>query len=155
MEKKPRKSNESVFSGGAAFAIGSQGVIMAIIILASFFIGQHIELGRYGIFESADGMTMAFLTANFIQMFHAICMRSQDGSIFTMKNKNWWLVGSFILCTLLTLGVIYIPVLSNLFGLTSISLKELAVAFGLAFLIVPIKELIKVFQRMHKKTKQA
>ena len=155
MERKPRKSNESVFSGGAAFAIGSQGVIMAIIILASFFIGQHIELGRYGIFESADGMTMAFLTANFIQMFHAICMRSQDGSIFTMKNKNWWLVGSFILCTLLTLGVIYIPVLSNLFGLTSISLKELAVAFGLAFLIVPIKELIKVFQRMHKKTKQA
>lgn len=155
MEKKPRKSNESVFSGGAAFAIGSQGVIMAIIILASFFIGQHIELGRYGIFESADGMTMAFLTANFIQMFHAICMRSQDGSIFTMKNKNWWLVGSFILCTLLTLGVIYIPILSNLFGLTSISLKELAVAFGLAFLIVPIKELIKVFQRMHKKTKQA
>lgn len=155
MEKKPRKSNESVFSGGAAFAIGSQGVIMAIIILASFFIGQHIELGRYGIFESADGMTMAFLTANFIQMFHAICMRSQDGSIFTMKNKNWWLVGSFILCTLLTLGVIYIPVLSNLFGLTSISLKELAVAFGLAFLIIPIKELIKVFQRMHKKTKQA
>ena len=155
MERKPRKSNESVFSGGAAFAIGSQGVIMAIIILASFFIGQHRELGRYGIFESADGMTMAFLTANFIQMFHAICMRSQDGSIFTMKNKNWWLVGSFILCTLLTLGVIYIPVLSNLFGLTSISLKELAVAFGLAFLIVPIKELIKVFQRMHKKTKQA
>lgn len=155
MERKPRKSNESVFSGGTAFAIGSQGVIMAIIILASFFIGQHIELGRYGIFESADGMTMAFLTANFIQMFHAICMRSQDGSIFTMKNKNWWLVGSFILCTLLTLGVIYIPVLSNLFGLTSISLKELAVAFGLAFLIVPIKELIKVFQRMHKKTKQA
>lgn len=155
MERKPRKSNESVFSGGAAFAIGSQGVIMAIIILASFFIGQHIELGRYGIFESADGMTMAFLTANFIQMFHAICMRSQDGSIFTMKNKNWWLVGSFILCTLLTLGVIYIPILSNLFGLTSISLKELAVAFGLAFLIVPIKELIKVFQRMHKKTKQA
>ena len=153
MKRKPRNSNESVFSGGAGFAIISQGLIMAIIILASFFIGQHIELGRYGIFESKDGMTMAFLTANFIQIFHAICMRSQDGSIFTMKHRNWWLMGSFVLCTLLTLGVIYIPFLSNVFGLTSISLQELATAFGLAFLIVPIKEVLKIFQRMHKRAK--
>ena len=153
MERKPRNSNESVFANGAAFGIVTQGLIMAIIIMASFFIGQHIELGKYGIFESADGMTMAFLTANFIQIFHAICMRSQDGSIFTMKHKNWWLVGSFVLCTLLTLGVVYIPVLSKLFGLTSISLKELIVAFGLAFLIIPIKEILKAFQRIHKKRK--
>lgn len=92
-------------------------------------------------------MTMAFLTANFIEMFHAISMRSQRGSIFKIGNFNWWLFGAFILTTVLTLGVIYIPILANLFGFASISFKELLVAFGLAFAIVPIIEVIKVFQR--------
>ena len=120
---------------------------MATIIIASFFIGQHIELGKYGIFESKDGMTMAFLTANLVQLFHAISMRSQRGSIFKIKNKNKWMVGSFILSLIFTLGVIYIPALSNLFGLAQINLEEFAVAFGLAFLIIPITEIIKFIRR--------
>ena len=151
MKKKPRDSKESVFANGTGFSILSQGIIMAIIILISFFVGQYMELGKYGIFNSKDGMTMAFLTANLIQIFHAICMRSQDESIFRLKTINWWLLGSFILCLILTVGVIYIPVLSNLFGLAHINFKELCVALGLALLIVPIKEILKIFQRMRKK----
>jgi len=147
MKRKPRNSNESIFSGGAGFGIISQGIIMAIIIICSFFIGQHMETGKFGIFESVDGMTMAFLTANLIQIFHAICMRSQDESIFRLKTHNFWLAGAFVLSLILTLGVIYIPTLSNVFGLAHINFKEFLVAFGLAFLIVPIKEIIKIYQR--------
>ncbi len=149
MKRKPRSSSEGIFSGGAGFDMIVQGFIMAAIVIFSFFLGQHIELGHYGIFESKDGITMAFLTANFIEMFHAICMRSQRGSIFKMKIFNWWLLGAFLLTTVFTLGVIYIPVVANLFELTSISLLELAVAFGLAFAIIPIIEIIKFFQRIH------
>ena len=90
---------------------------------------------------------MAFLTANFIEMFHAISMRSQRESIFKIGNFNWWLFGAFILTTALTLGVIYIPALAKLFGFASISLTEFLVAFGLAFSIVPIIEVIKFIQR--------
>ncbi len=147
MSRKPRKSNEGVFSNGAGLSTILHGILMAIIVLVSFFIGQHIELGRYGIFESVDGMTMAFLTANLVEMFYAICMRTQKGSIFKMKTRNKWLTGSFILSLIFTLGVIYIPALSKLFGLATISLTEFAVAFGLAFLVIPIVEIAKVFQR--------
>ena len=90
---------------------------------------------------------MAFLTANLVEMFYAICMRTQKGSIFKMKTRNKWLTGSFILSLIFTLGVIYIPALSKLFGLATISLTEFAVAFGLAFLVIPIVEIAKVFQR--------
>ena len=147
MKRKPRNSNEGVFSDGAGSSMIIHGVIMASIVLISFFIGQYIELGHYGVFESVDGMTMAFLTANLVEMFYAICMRTQKGSIFKMKTRNKWLLGSFMLSLIFTAGVIYIPALSNLFGLASISFKEFAIAFGLAFLVIPITEVAKYFQR--------
>ena len=147
MKRKPRNSNEGVFSDGAGSSMIIHGVIMASIVLISFFIGQYIELGHYGVFESVDGMTMAFLTANLVEMFYAICMRTQKGSIFKMKTRNKWLLGSFMLSLIFTAGVIYIPALSNLFGLAAISFKEFAIAFGLAFLVIPITEIAKYFQR--------
>lgn len=147
MKRKPRNSNEGVFSDGAGSSMIIHGVIMAFIVLLSFFIGQYIELGHYGVFESVDGMTMAFLTANLVEMFYAICMRTQKGSIFKMKTRNKWLLGSFMLSLVFTAGVIYIPSLSKLFGLASISFKEFAIAFGLAFLVIPITEVAKYFQR--------
>lgn len=151
MKRKPRASSEGIFSGGAGIDMIIQGFMMAVIVIVSFFIGQYMELGHYGVFESVDGMTMAFLTANFIEMFHAISMRSQRGSIFKMGTFNWWLLGAFVLTTVLTLGVIYIPFFANLFGFASISFAEFAVAFGLAFAIVPIIEIIKFIQRRIKK----
>ena len=151
MKRKPRKSDESVFSDGAGISTILHGILMAIIVLASFFIGQHIELGKCGIFESVDGMTMAFLTANLVEMFYAICMRTQKGSIFTMKTRNKWLVGSFLLSLIFTLAVIYIPILSDLFGLAPVSLIEFVVSFGLAFLVIPSVEFAKFIQkRFHK-----
>ena len=147
MNRKPRPTKDSVFSDGAGVDMIFQGLMMAALVVLSFFIGQYLQLGHFGIFESPDGMSMAFLTANFVEMFHAICMRSQRNSIFKLKTMNWWLFGAFILTVLLTLVVIYVPFFTNLFHFTAISIKELGIAFGLALLIVPIIELQKFVQR--------
>lgn len=147
MKKKPRKSTESVLAHGAGASIVIHGLIMALIVICAFFIGQYIETGNYGIYESKDGVTMAFLVANFIEMFYAVSMRSQNNSIFTMKNMNWWLVGSVIITILLTLMVIYVPFLSNVFEFNPISLKEFLIGLGLAFLIIPITEIHKALVR--------
>ena len=50
-----------------------------------------------------------------------------------------------------TTGVIYIPFLAQAFGFEHISLLEYAVAIGLAIMIIPIMELIKLVQRIIKK----
>ncbi len=147
MKRKPRPSNEGVFSNGAGFDMIWQGILMALLVVCSFFLGQHLELGHSGLFASKDGMSMAFLTMNFCEMFHAVCMRSQRGSIFGLKHTNWWLIGAFILTTGFTLAVIYIPFFVKLFGFATISLKEFFIAFGLAFSIIPIIELIKFLER--------
>ena len=147
MKRKPRPASEGVFSDGAGFDMVIQGIFMAIIVIASFFIGEYMENGIWKLAESADGVTMAFLTANFIEMFHAISMRSQKQSIFNMGTFNYWLFGAFLLTTLFTVAVIYVPFLAGLFEFTQISLKEFLTAFGLAFSIVPIIEIQKLFKR--------
>ena len=146
MSRKPRPAGEGVFSDGAGIDMVIQGLIMAAIVIASFFLGEYMESGVWQIAPSADGVTMAFLTANFIEMFHAISMRSQKHSIFTMKSFNYWLLGAFFLTTVLTLVVIYVPFFASIFGFTQISFKELFTAFGLAFAIIPIIEVLKLFK---------
>ena len=148
MKRKPRNSNESLFANGTGVDVALRGLFMGILIIISYFIGEFIETGAIDLsVSSLDGMSMAFLTANFVQVFHAICMRSQRESLFKLKSFNWWLLGAFILASILTIGVIYIPFFTNLFNFTTISLKEFLIAFGLAFSVVPGTEIIKFFQR--------
>ena len=148
MKRKPRNSNESLFANGTGIDVALRGLFMGFLIILSYFIGEFIETGTINLsISSLDGMSMAFLTANFVQVFHAICMRSQRESLFRLKSFNWWLLGAFILATILTVGVIYIPFFTNLFNFTAISFKEFLIAFGLAFSVVPGTEIIKFFQR--------
>lgn len=147
MRRKPRNAKDSIFSNGAGRDMIIQGLVMGILVVLSYFIGEYMENGVWRLVASEDGMSMAFLTMNFIEMFHAVCMRSQRNSIFTMKTMNWWLVGAFALTTIFTLGVIYIPFFVNIFGFTTISLVEFLTAFGLAFLIVPVIEITKLIEK--------
>ena len=85
-------------------------------------------------------------------MFHAVSMRTQRGNLFTMKHVNWWLLGALALTIVLTVGVIYIPFFRDLFSFTAVSFKEFAIAFGLAFSVIPVLEIFKrIFRRIEKK----
>ena len=151
MKRKPRKTDDSVFADGAGFDMIWQGIVMAILVAISFFMGEFLENGRFLLAESKHGMSMAFLTMNFVEMFHAVCMRSQRKSIFKLNNFNWWLLGAIVLTIIFTIGVIYIPFFVNLFGFESINFTEFMVAFSLAFAIIPIIEIVKFFERKFSK----
>jgi Ca2+-transporting ATPase len=153
MTRKPRKPSESIFANGVGFAIGYQGLLVSILTLAAYFIGHFMESGRWEITNSLDGTTMAFLTMSMAEIFHSFNMRSQNGSIFAMKKQNVYLFGSMIIAFILTAGVIYIPPLATLFRFTQISFTEYLTAMGLAILIIPIVEFIKIFQRIAEKRK--
>jgi Ca2+-transporting ATPase len=111
-----------------------------------------MENGAWRIVNSEDGMTMAFLTMSMAEIFHSYNMRSQYGSIFKVKNHNFYLFGSMLLSFLLTAAVIYLPLLRDAFGFTSISFMEYVAAMGLAILVIPIVELVKRIQRKVKTT---
>ena len=147
MQKPPRDSKEGIFAGGMGFDVFYQGVWITILTLGSYFIGHYIESGRWEIVNSADGMTMAFLTLSMVEIFHSFNMRSRRGSIFRLSSKNKYIWGAMILALLLTTAVIYIPFLSNAFSFEHISLMEYAIAMALGFIIIPVMEITKFIQR--------
>ena len=101
--------------------------------------------------NSPDGMTMAFLTLSMTEIFHSFNMRSRRNSIFRMPHQNKYLWGAMGVSLICTTAVIYIPFLSSAFGFEVISLTEYLVAMGLAVLIIPIVELVKLVQRARAK----
>ncbi|MGN1019840.1 MAG: cation-translocating P-type ATPase [Aristaeellaceae bacterium] len=147
MRKQPRDARAGIFSGGVGGDIAYQGLLVAALTLAAYFIGHWLESGVWAIANSPDGMTMAFLTMSMAEIFQSFNMRSRRGSIFTLKKQNPWLWGGAAAALLLTTAVIYVPFLKTMFGFTSISLMEYLVALGLAVSIIPLVELVKLIQR--------
>lgn len=147
MERKPRSTKDGIFAGGLGGDALYQGALVTIITLAAYFIGHYMEAGVWEIANSEDGMTMAFLTMSMAEIFHSFNLRSQRGTLFKMKSLNFWLLGGMALSLVLTTAVIYLPGISDAFGFAHISIPEYAVALGLAFLVIPIVEIVKLIQR--------
>jgi Ca2+-transporting ATPase len=147
MRRPPRPSNEGIFAGGLGFGVAYQGVMIALVTLAAYFIGHFMEAGRWEIAQSADGITMAFLTLSMAEIFHSFNMRSQEKSIFRMGTHNLYLYGAMLLSLVLTTTIIYVPFLAQLFEFEHISLTEYGVAMLLAFSVIPLVELVKFFVR--------
>lgn len=151
MSQKPRDSKDGIFAGGVGFDIAYQGILVTLLTLAAFYIGEYMSdpagFRWFNISDNIDGMTMAFLTMSMAEIFHSLNMRSQRGSLFTMKHHNKLLYAAGILSLFLTTAVIYLPGVNRWFEFSHISLIEYAVALGLAFMIIPLVEFVKFVQR--------
>ena len=153
MHRPPRNSKDGIFAGGLGVDVVYQGVLVTAITIAAYLIGAFMDplVGSFEALraagESGHGMTMAFLTMSMCEIFHSFNMRSQRKSVFTLKgqNKVLWaaMLGSLVLTTL----IIEVPFLANAFGFTAIGLEEYGIAMGLAFLVIPVVELVKLIQR--------
>ncbi len=161
MSRPPRDKHEGIFAGGLGIDVAYQGIMVGILTLVAFFLGHLMGEGATDYWTtlmdggSPDGMTMAFLTMSMAEIFHSYNMRSERGSIFTVKGHNKWLFGAMLFSFVATAMVIYVPLLRDLFGFEMISFAEYAVAMGLAVLTIPTVEIVKVFQRLFAKRKRA
>ena len=150
MKNPPRESKEGIFSRGLGVDVIWQGTMVAIVTIGAYFVGHYMEAGVWEIAESADGMTMAFLTLSMAEMFHSLNMRSRRQSIFKMRHQNKFLFLAMIASLLLTTAVIFIPPIAEAFEFEPISLTEYFTAMGLAVVVIPIVEIVKFFQRKYK-----
>ena len=147
MSQPPRDSKEGIFAGGVGIDVFYQGVLVSVLTLVAYMVGHYIEAGVWEFVDSADGMTMAFLTMSMAEIFQSFNMRSRRGSLFKMTNQNIYLWGAGILALILTTVVIYVPFLARAFEFEHISVMEYFVALGLAFLIIPLVEIGKAIAR--------
>ncbi len=152
MSRQPRDKNEGIFAGGLGADAVYQGVMVAILTVAAYYIGHFIEEGVWSFVPlsqglSHDGVTMAFLTMSMAEVFHSLNMRSMRQSIFSLKTHNRSLYVAMVVSFLLTAAVIYVPFLRDAFKFEHISLYEFAISIALAILVIPVVEVVKFFQR--------
>ena len=102
-------------------------------------------------------MTMAFLTMSMCEIFHSFNMRSQRGSVLNMafkqKSHNIVLYGAMVASLALTTAIIEIPVLAEMFDFAHLDATAYGISIGLAFLVIPIVEIVKAIQRAASKNK--
>ena len=149
MNRPPRDSKEGIFAGGLFFDITYQGILVTVLTILSYIIGNAFEVGHLAmpIGVSEHGMTMAFLTMSMCEIFHSFNLRSQRKSVFSLKTHNKILWIAMVGSLLLTTAVLEIPFLANAFGFTPIGLTEYAIAMALAFVVIPVVETVKFVQR--------
>ena len=154
MSYPPRKTGQSMFVGKTGRDILIQGVMQTALVMLAFCIGTYVmpEIGT----NHAQGMTMAFITLAFIQLFHAYNMRSQTHSIFN-KNlfKNKMMNISFLVGAALMVLVVYIDPLTgaDIFGTVAISWEDWLISMACAIGIIPIVELQKAIERKVEENK--
>ena len=157
MKRKPRKASDGVFAGGMGVDIAFQGVIITLLVLASFFAGMYFHNGAIDFADLIDGIpdpegvTMSFITLSMVEIFHSFNMRSRRASIFSMKRQNKWLWGAALLALALTVVPVEVDFMAEVFGFMTLDPMAVLTAIGLAFLIIPIMEVYKAIMRAVEK----
>ncbi len=147
MKRKPRDAKAGLFANGMGVDVAYQGAMVTVLVLISYFIGHYMETGTWEITNSAAGTTMAFLTMSMAEIFHSLNMRSQRQSIFKLGTQNKFLYGAAFATVILTTLVCEVPFLAAAFEFTSVSFAEYLIAIALGALVIPIVEIVKMFQR--------
>ena len=157
MNRKPRSKSDGIFSGGLGFDCAYQGITVGVLTVVAFYIGEFLQTGHLQfahIADSSEGMTMAFFTMSMCEIFHSFNMRSQRESSIGLVLKGHHNVALYLAMVgslLLTTAVVEIDFLSNLFGFAHLDLNAYLISLGLAFLIIPIVEIVKAIQRAREK----
>ena len=153
MQRPPRDSKEGIFAGGLFVDIAYQGILVTALTLLSYLIGSLMdpEIGSFAALRAAGasdhGMTMAFLTMSMCEIFHSFNLRSQRKSIFSLKTHNKVLWAAMIGSLALTTVLLEVPFLANAFGFVPVGITEYGIALALGFVVIPIVEIVKFFQR--------
>lgn len=157
MRRKPRKATDGMFAGGMGVDVVFQGIVITLLVLASFFAGVYFDMGYIDIADMVagnadlEGVTMAFITLSLVEIFHCFNMRSRRASLFTMKKQNKWLWGAAVLALVLTVVVVEFDPLAQAFGFMTLPVEALVTAVFIAFLIIPIMEVYKAVMRAIEK----
>lgn len=149
MLEKPRDKNESFFSGNLGLHIAVEGVFVGLLTLTSYIIGETV------IGDHAVGSTMAFVTLSVTQLFHSYNVKSEKSVFGKSTFDNKFLNLSFIIGLFMQLFVVYVPYINNVFQSVALNIEQLLISLGLAFGMVVIMEIYKLFSKLFKKQQKA
>lgn len=137
MNESPRPKDESIFAHGLGIRIIFQGFLFGGLALIAFFIAKSslnsIEAGR----------TLCFMVLSLSQIIQAFNMRSQKSLFKIGFFSNSALNKAALVSLIMVSIVLFIPPLSYIFGLISLSIELYLIGLGLSLVPLIIIELFK------------
>ncbi len=145
MERKPRNSRKSIFADGLWNKILTEGIMLGALDLFIFSFGNYL----YGL-EVAR--TMAFVSLGLLELVHSFNIKSEKSILKTGIFNNKFLIGSFVIGTLLQILVVFIPAIANIFSLVPLSQEQWMYTLMISILPIPILEMQKKINGMRIKS---
>lgn len=148
MEEKPRPADESILTRSFMGRIGIGGLSICIMTVTAFLIGLNGWFTAAPLGGSALlGSTMAFGTLCMSRLFHGFNCKSDRPVVFTRALwNNKWLIGAFAIGVVLITFAVAVPGVDHIFKVQTLGLPQLLTVYGLAFLNIPVIQLIKWIQ---------
>lgn len=151
MNEKPRPARESILTKSFLGRIGIGGLSIGITTMAAFLIGYHGVFTAAGEGSALLGSTMAFGTLCTARLFHGFNCKSNKPVVFTSRVfNNPYLIGAFLLGLVLITVVLMVPGLHEIFKVQTLTLSQLFTVYGLAFINIPVIQLIKKIMTIKK-----
>lgn len=136
MQRKPRDPRKSIFADGLFGKILSEGLMIGMFTIIAFSIGckyYGLEIGR----------TMAFISLGMLELIHSFNIKSEE-TIFSKKLfDNKYLIGAFVLGTILQVGIVFIPIFADLFKLEKLNLFQWGITLIISVMPIVIIEIQK------------
>ena len=155
MDEKPRPADESILTGDFLIRIGGGGVSICVMTTIAFLTGLNgwFTAGSTG-GSALLGSTMAFATLCAGRLFHGFNCKSDRPVVFTKKIwNNKWLMGAFILGMALITFAVAVPQVDHIFKVQTLDMYQLLTVYLLAFLNIPVVQLMKLIYNKMKKQK--
>lgn len=151
MKDRPVKTNGSLFKGKVGFNIFCSSIFVSIVLIALYIILTYVFN-----LQSEFVTTVCFIYLVFTELFHSYNLKSDTQSLFHRNPfDNKILNYGFLLSALLTIIIVLLPIapIQSAFGIMMIDWWGWLLAIGLALLIIPYIELVKVIVRHVKRRK--
>lgn len=142
MKRRPRRKNESIFSGGVGTSVVWQGMMIGALTLTAYYIGSRTAITGAGPELSA---TMAFAVLAMSQLVHALNIRSSRSLFRAGAGGNKYMVWAFCASLLLMLAVLTIPQLRFVFGASPLGAAAWFAVAGLSLAPLLLCETVKLF----------
>ena len=137
MNQKPRNSRKSIFADGLWSKIILEGIMLGMLTLVAFSVGNNL----YGL---EVGRTMAFVAMAMLELVHSFNVKSEKSIFKVGILENKYLIGAFILGTLLQVVVVMVPALANVFSLVPLNGTQWLYTLGISILPIIIIEAQKL-----------
>lgn len=149
MNNPPRKTDEQIIDKTIIDNIIVQAIAITVSTLGAFYISlNYLHAGESGEIQLHAAQTVAFITLILAELLRAFSARSEKYTLFELgifTNKS--LVHAFIGSFILTLLVVYLPFVQDIFNSVPLRLIDWAVIIPFAFLPFVVGEIHKLIER--------